>query len=253
MNNRINQQSGLDAIDKLKKAGAPCRFIYLTSTMRPSELQQALALGIEGLVLKEALPEELIHAVKMIHRGRKYYDVELLESRLTHKRQENTHKLTPKEMEVLQMLSERAVQQGDCSQARRHGLHRQEACQSDPVQAGLDGQNQSGSVLSSATGHVRGHRLIMSKALKRSSSSRGIAPRPRSFPPAPSEGRQPSPEAVLIQPCIHSAPHTPPHAVPRAARERCSADAPHRPLSDPSASLPLLMPCFASQGFRLAV
>ncbi|WP_232316972.1 response regulator transcription factor [Paenibacillus sp. D9] len=106
MNNRINQQSGLDVIGKLKQAGAGCRFMYLTSSMRPAELQQALDLGIEGLVLKEALPEELIHAVRMIHRGRKYYDVELLESRLADKPAENYHNLTPKELEVLQMLSE---------------------------------------------------------------------------------------------------------------------------------------------------
>ncbi|SIQ76293.1 DNA-binding response regulator, NarL/FixJ family, contains REC and HTH domains [Paenibacillus sp. RU4T] len=106
MNNRINQQSGLDVISKLKQAGASCRFMYLTSSMRPAELQQALDLGIEGLVLKEALPEELIHSVRMIHRGRKYYDVELLESRLTDKPAENSHNLTPKELEVLQMLSE---------------------------------------------------------------------------------------------------------------------------------------------------
>ncbi|WP_240923498.1 response regulator transcription factor [Paenibacillus sp. RUD330] len=106
MNNRINQQSGLDVISKLKQAGASCRFMYLTSSMRPAELQQALDLGIEGLVLKEALTEELIHSVRMIHRGRKYYDVELLESRLTDKPAENSHNLTPKELEVLQMLSE---------------------------------------------------------------------------------------------------------------------------------------------------
>ncbi|QJC54548.1 response regulator transcription factor [Paenibacillus albicereus] len=106
MNNRINQQSGLDVIGQLRQAGAACRFVYLTSSMPPAELKRALELEVEGLVLKEALPEELIHAIRMISRGRKYYDVELLESRLTDQPADITAGLTPKESEVLQMLSE---------------------------------------------------------------------------------------------------------------------------------------------------
>ncbi|WP_438433916.1 LuxR C-terminal-related transcriptional regulator [Gorillibacterium sp. sgz500922] len=105
MNNRINQESGLDVIGQLKKAGAECRFVYLTSSMKPFELQQALQLGVEGVVLKEALPEELIFAVRMIGRGRKYYDFEMLEARLLDRQPENEHQLTPKEQEVLEMLS----------------------------------------------------------------------------------------------------------------------------------------------------
>ncbi|MGN7454325.1 LuxR C-terminal-related transcriptional regulator [Paenibacillus pasadenensis] len=106
MNNRINQQSGLEVIGQLRQAGSSCLFVYLTSSMPPAELKRALELQVEGLVLKEALPEELIHAIRMISRGRKYYDVELLESRLTDQPADITAGLTPKESEVLQMLSE---------------------------------------------------------------------------------------------------------------------------------------------------
>ena len=218
MNNRINQQSGLDAIDKLKKAGAPCRFIYLTSSMRPSELGQALALGIEGLVLKEALPEDLIHAVKMIHRGRKYYDVELLESRLAEKRQEDSHKLTPKEMEVLQMFSQGLSNKEIATRLVVTDYTVKKHVSPDPVQAGSDGQNQSGSLLSSA-GHVREHGLIMWKArnlrIKQRESLINLV-----VSSAPSEGRQSSPEGVPVQSCIHSAPHAPlamPFPKPRKA------------------------------------
>jgi len=106
INNRINQQSGLDVISRLKQAGAGCRFLYLTSSMKPSELNQALKLRVEGVILKEALPEELLFAVRMLARGRKYYEFELLEWKLTEQRNENEHQLTPKEQEVLQMVSE---------------------------------------------------------------------------------------------------------------------------------------------------
>ncbi|GGA33220.1 response regulator transcription factor [Paenibacillus physcomitrellae] len=106
MNNRINQQSGLDVIDKLKYEGADCRFIYLTSSMKPSEIQQAIMLGVEGIIPKEAQPEELLFAVGMVGRGRKYYDYELVEAKLLEGFQKNDSHLTPKETEVLQMLSE---------------------------------------------------------------------------------------------------------------------------------------------------
>lgn len=106
INNRINQQNGLDVISKLKVAGSECGFIYLTSSMKPAEIDQALALGVEGIVPKEALPEELLFAVHMIGRGRKYYDYDMLESKLMEGMQKMEHHLTPKEHEVLQMLSE---------------------------------------------------------------------------------------------------------------------------------------------------
>ena len=106
MNNRINQQSGLDVIQKLKQDGVKCRFVYLTSSMKPSELHQAITLGIEGVVPKEALPEELVFAIRLIGRGRKYYDYELMEPRLLNGMQKNDGQLTPKEQEVLRMLSE---------------------------------------------------------------------------------------------------------------------------------------------------
>lgn len=106
MNNRLNQQNGLNVIEKLKLAGAACRFIYLTSSLHPSELEKALSIGVEGLLLKEALPEELLYAIRHVARGRKYYDFELLEYRLLEKAPDNDHDLTPKEQEVLTMLSE---------------------------------------------------------------------------------------------------------------------------------------------------
>lgn len=106
INNRINQQNGLDVISKLKMAGARCGFIYLTSSMKPTELDQAIALGVEGIVPKEALPEELLFAVRMLGRGRKYYDYEMLEAKLLEGMHKMEHHLTPKEHEVLEMLSE---------------------------------------------------------------------------------------------------------------------------------------------------
>ncbi|UQZ33156.1 DNA-binding response regulator [Paenibacillus sp. PK3_47] len=106
MNNRINQQNGLDVIEKLKHAGAACKFVYLTSSLHPSELSKALSIGVEGLLLKEALPEELLYAIRHVGRGRRYYDFELLESKLMEKTADNEYDLTPKEQEVLAMLSE---------------------------------------------------------------------------------------------------------------------------------------------------
>ncbi|MEK3883483.1 response regulator transcription factor [Paenibacillus sp. PL2-23] len=106
MNNRIHQQSGLDVIQKLMKTGTTCKFVYLTSVMTPSELDQSLNIGVQGVILKDSHPEELLFAVHTVHRGKKYYDFELLQPRLQDAQPDNEHQLTSKEHEVLQCLSE---------------------------------------------------------------------------------------------------------------------------------------------------
>jgi len=52
--------------------------------------------------LKEALPEELLYALRLVGRGRKYYDPVLLEYKL----QEGNDNLTLREKEVLQKLGQ---------------------------------------------------------------------------------------------------------------------------------------------------
>lgn len=68
----------------------------------------AKEIRVDGYVLKEALPEELIHALKIISKGRKYYDPGVLEliikSNDPFEDDGHLEQLTPKEKEVLMEL-----------------------------------------------------------------------------------------------------------------------------------------------------
>ena len=102
---RLGDESGLDLITEAIRQGVTCKFVVLTSSTEEDDFRRAKELGVAGYVLKEALPEELLHALLIISKGRKYYDQGVLD--LVMKSREplveygHVEKLTPKEKEVL--------------------------------------------------------------------------------------------------------------------------------------------------------
>lgn len=103
---RLGNESGLELIKDAKRIGITSKFVVLTSSSEENDFKQAKELGVEGYILKEALPEELLHALTVIRKGRKYYDTAVLELLMNsnHRLVEddgNIEQLTPKEKEVL--------------------------------------------------------------------------------------------------------------------------------------------------------
>lgn len=102
---RLGEESGLELISDAVKQGVTCKFVVLTSSMEEEDFKLAKQIGVEGYVLKEALPEELINALQIISRGRKYYDTGILDLVMnTNDSKEvdgHMEQLTPKEKEVL--------------------------------------------------------------------------------------------------------------------------------------------------------
>ncbi|ANE46508.1 nitrate/nitrite response regulator protein narL [Paenibacillus swuensis] len=97
----LGSESGLHFIQEAKKAGHLSKFMILTSSATRSELNLAQTLQVEGLCLKEALPEDLLYAVDVVSRGRKYYDPAFTDYLLDPKEDSDFSELTPKELEVL--------------------------------------------------------------------------------------------------------------------------------------------------------
>jgi len=97
---RLGNDSGLSVIEQAKQLGIKSKFAILTSSGNEQDFLYAEQLGVSGYILKEALPEEIIHAIKVISRGRKYYDPGILELKM---RGETlmSEGLTPREKEVL--------------------------------------------------------------------------------------------------------------------------------------------------------
>ena len=102
---RLANESGLDLITEAKRQGVTCKFVILTSSTDEQDFKLAKEIGIDGYILKEALPEELIHALRIICRGRKYYDPGVydlvMNSKETLQDDGQIEQLTPKEKEVL--------------------------------------------------------------------------------------------------------------------------------------------------------
>lgn len=101
---KLGDHSGIELVENLRHLS--CRFMMLTSSAAEADIRRAEESGADGYVLKEAMPEELLLAIKMIDRGRKYFDQGLLEVLIRKETDDPLEKLTPKEKEVLASLGE---------------------------------------------------------------------------------------------------------------------------------------------------
>ncbi|WP_019413599.1 response regulator transcription factor [Paenisporosarcina sp. TG20] len=102
---RLGDESGLELIVEVIRQGSTCKFVVLTSSTEEADFKRAKEIGVAGYLLKESLPEELIHALLVISKGRKYYDPGVLDlimqSNDSLKEDGYIEQLTPKEKEIL--------------------------------------------------------------------------------------------------------------------------------------------------------
>lgn len=103
---RLGNESGFDFVEKVSYMdNLNCKFIVLTSSAHLADFQKAKEVGAHGYILKEALPEELLYAIRLVSSGRKYYDPGIMELVLGVDEDEHLiNSLTAKEMEVLREL-----------------------------------------------------------------------------------------------------------------------------------------------------
>lgn len=105
---KLADESGLDVIKMARTRGIVSKFILLTSSASREDFLKAEEVLVDGYVLKEALPEELLFAIQLVHKGRKYYDPGLMEDKIRMSGNNPTDELTPKEKEVLIELGQGA-------------------------------------------------------------------------------------------------------------------------------------------------
>lgn len=98
---KLGKESGLDIVTARKKRC--CKYVILTSSASYIDFKKSEELSVDGYVLKEALPEELLYALRLVDKGRKYYDPVLMEYKM---REVNNYNLTLREIEVLHKLGE---------------------------------------------------------------------------------------------------------------------------------------------------
>lgn len=101
---KLGDECGLDIIREVKNK-IETKFVILTSSAEQSDFVQAEILDVDGYILKEALPEELIYGLRLISKGRKYYDPGLVSLQMK-RDNDPIDLLTQREKEVLLALAE---------------------------------------------------------------------------------------------------------------------------------------------------
>lgn len=96
---KLGKESGLDIVNSSKKH--KCKYVILTSSAAYIDFKKSEELNVDGYVLKEALPEELLYALRLVDKGRKYYDPVLMDYKL---QEGNSYNLTLREIDVLHKL-----------------------------------------------------------------------------------------------------------------------------------------------------
>ena len=107
--------NGIEAVRQIKKEDENSKVVFLTMHPDVSYAAEALEAGASGYVLKHSAPEELVNAINESIKGKTYVTPmiagEMLESFKdgSHKRNDALTKLSARQREVLQLLSEGKV------------------------------------------------------------------------------------------------------------------------------------------------
>ncbi len=103
----LNNESGFDFLEKIKKAQHKMKIFMITSSSKKSDFLRARELGVDAYVLKDAFIEELVYGLNVVDKGGKFYSQSLLESVNSMSEEEKLIKsLTEREIEVLALLRE---------------------------------------------------------------------------------------------------------------------------------------------------
>jgi DNA-binding NarL/FixJ family response regulator len=114
MDVRLTGGTGLEIAAQIKRRQSQVRMLFLTNARNEEHVREALRLGIDGYILKDATLEELLIAIRSVAKGKKYLSPDvsghLVESFL-HPEQSNgkssrLDSLTSRERGVLQLIAE---------------------------------------------------------------------------------------------------------------------------------------------------
>ena len=101
--------SGIEVVKKVGEAGILVRILGLSTYDDNEYISQLLSLGASGYLLKEEVPETIVEAVRGVARGETGWVSRKVAAKLTQilqDEQRGTAVLTPREMDVLQLVVE---------------------------------------------------------------------------------------------------------------------------------------------------
>ena len=114
MDMQMPVMDGVEAIQKIKGTSPDIKIIVLTTYESDDYIFRGIEAGARAYLLKDSPPEDLVHAIRAIHRGESVIEPRVatkLLDRLNQLSQSATHEsaLSPRELEVLQLMATGAV------------------------------------------------------------------------------------------------------------------------------------------------
>lgn len=102
----LGKEMGLDIVKLSRDLNIVTKFIVLTSSPKTEDFLNAKGLGVYGYILKQAMAEDIIYAINTVARGRKYFDPDIIDYRLSSLKRNpiDNLDLTPRERDVLEQL-----------------------------------------------------------------------------------------------------------------------------------------------------
>ncbi|AFZ06969.1 two component transcriptional regulator, LuxR family [Oscillatoria nigro-viridis PCC 7112] len=103
MDLRMPQMGGVEAITAICTQFKPARIIVLTTYDGDEDIYRGLQAGAKGYLLKDAKPNELLNAIRMVNRGQQYIPPEVgakLVQRMSNP------ELSDRELEVLRLMGQ---------------------------------------------------------------------------------------------------------------------------------------------------
>jgi two-component system NarL family response regulator len=103
MDLRMPQMGGVEAITAICTQFKPARIIVLTTYDGDEDIYRGLQAGAKGYLLKDAKPNELLNAIRMVNRGQQYIPPEVgakLVQRMSNP------ELSERELEVLRLMGQ---------------------------------------------------------------------------------------------------------------------------------------------------
>lgn len=97
----LGKEDGLELVSKVKAKKLYIKCIVLTSSSRKEDFLRAQEEGVEGYILKEAFPEDILYAFRVVARGKKFFDPDLLQYNMNGIEGNNLNELTPRERDIL--------------------------------------------------------------------------------------------------------------------------------------------------------
>lgn len=104
------QMNGLQAVERLRAMGVPSKIVVLSMYSDEAMVREALKLGAKGYIIKRAEMEELLLAIRAVHRGETYISsaiAEMLVSDFVQSREVTPiERLSAREREVLKLIAQ---------------------------------------------------------------------------------------------------------------------------------------------------